>query len=57
MNEKQFLRAAIDEYFSTGKRFYQSRGRAVLVDFNTVTRYKALPDEPLEYKETSQCPE
>lgn len=57
MTEKQFLRAAIDEYFNTGNRFYQDHGRVVLVDFNTVTRYKALPEDPPEYNETSHCPE
>ena len=57
MSEKEFLRAAIDEYFNTGNRFYQDHGRVVLVDFETITRYKMLPDDPTDYKGTAICPE
>ena len=53
MTEKQFLRAAIDEYFRTGKKLYQDHGRVVLVNFEAITRYKMLPEDPPEYKETS----
>ena len=57
MTEKQFLRAALDHYFETGNRFYQESGRVVLVDLETVTKYKALPEDQTDYDATSICPE
>ncbi|WFF72656.1 hypothetical protein [Proteiniclasticum sp. QWL-01] len=57
MTEKQFLRAALDHYFTTGNRFYHDKGKAILVDLETITKYKALPDEPTDYAATVICPE
>lgn len=59
MKEKQFLRAAIDQYFNTGNRFYQDHGRVVLVNLNTITRYNQLAG-PVEYSDfsgTAICPD
>ena len=57
MTEKQFLRAALDHYFETGNRFYHNEGKAVFVGLETVTKYKALPEDPTDYESTSICPE
>ena len=59
MSEKEFLKAAIDEYFHTGNELYKSGGKAVMVNFDTITRYKSLPD-PVPYSDfeaTAICPE
>lgn len=59
MNEKDFLKAAIDEYFRTGNPMYQAEGRIVLVNLNTITRYKQLagPVTYGEFEGTAICPE
>lgn len=57
MPEKQFLRTALYHYFETGNRFYQDKGRVVLVDLEKVTKYKALPEDPADYESTSTCRE
>lgn len=50
MSEKDFLKAAIDEYFRTGNPIYQADGRMVHVNLNTITRYKQLAG-PVQYSE------
>lgn len=59
MDEKDFLKAAIDEYFRTGDPLYKLDGRIVRVNINTITRYKQLagPVEYSEFSATSICPE
>lgn len=59
MSEKDFLKAAIDEYFRTGNPVYQLDGQMVHVNLNTVTRYKQLAG-PIQYSDftgTAICPD
>lgn len=46
ISEKQYLQRAIEQFEKTGKRFYREQGVMVLVNEQTINRYKAMTRKP-----------
>ena len=45
-SEKQYLERAIEQFEKTGKRFYREQGVMVVVNEQTIKRYKAMTRKP-----------